>query len=222
MKVLWLTAVTIILDQLTKTLAYQKLAQSNSIPVIGDWLKFTYTENSGMAFGLEFGPAGLMAVLSSIATLFIIIYMIKVRKGYAPYRWSLGLVLGGALGNIIDRVFYGVIYYGAPLFHGRVIDFIHFDLWAGPVPDWIPFIGGSYYGFFPIFNIADIGIVLGVIGILFFQKKYHERLHPPEPEESAPVAAVQETLMNPAGEVATPPTSPGTEASNGGDGNLDG
>lgn len=188
MKVLWLTAITIIFDQLTKTIAFNKLAQSSSIPVVGDWLKLTYTENSGMAFGLQFGPPGTMAVFSSIATLFIIIYLFKVRNGYTPYRVSLALVLGGALGNIIDRIFYGVLYYGGPLFQGRVIDFIHFDFYTGPIPDAVPLLGGRYAGIFPIFNFADTAIVLGVVGILIFQKKYHEQLFGKENELAADVS----------------------------------
>lgn len=147
-----------------------------SIGLLGDWLKLTFTENPGMAFGITFGPAGLVTAFSIIATLLIVIYLYRVRKGYAPYRASLALILGGAIGNIIDRMFYGLVFGYGNFFQGRVVDFIHVDLWSGYVPDAVPFIGGNYMALFPIWNVADMAIVVGVVGILVFQKKFHEIL----------------------------------------------
>src|SRR5690606_30807988 len=84
------------------------------------------------------------------------------------------LIVGGALGNIIDRTFYGVIYGYGPLFYGEVVDFVHVDLWRGYVPDWVPFLGGDYMALFPIWNVADMAIVVGVAAIILFQRQFHE------------------------------------------------
>jgi signal peptidase II len=111
------------------------------------------------------------------ATLLVIYYMYQVRNGYLPYRASLALILGGALGNIIDRVFYGALLGYGELFTGRVVDFIHVSLWEGFVPQMVPFIGGAYMELFPIWNVADMAIVLGVVGILYFQKTFHQQLY---------------------------------------------
>ncbi len=163
------------LDQATKMLVVQTMYRSQSIPLIGEWLSLTYTENPGMAFGITFGPPSLITYFSIFATAVILFYLISIRKGYAPYRTSLALVLGGAFGNIIDRVFYGALIYGEPFFQGRVVDFIHVNVWRGYVSDSIPLLGGKYLALFPIWNVADMSIVVGVVGILFFQKAFHTR-----------------------------------------------
>src|SRR5690625_3423006 len=110
MRVLWITAVVVLIDQLTKVIVVRTMYLGQSIPVVGDWLRLTFTENPGMAFGISFGPRSLVTFLSLAATALIIGYFVSVRNSPAPYRISLALILGGALGNIIDRVFYGVIY----------------------------------------------------------------------------------------------------------------
>ncbi len=106
MRMLWVTLLVVLVDQLTKVLVVQTMYPGQSIPVIDDWLKLTYTENPGMAFGLSFGPPGTVAVLAIVATVLIAWYLYRIRDGYAPYRASLAVILGGALGNIIDRLFY--------------------------------------------------------------------------------------------------------------------
>ena len=173
MRVLWITGVVILLDQATKLLVMRTMYLGQQIPLIGDWLKLTYTENPGMAFGITFGPPGMVTVFSVIATFLITLYLFKVRKGYLPYRASLAFILGGAVGNIIDRVFYGALFNGESLFLGRVVDFIHVNVWSGFIPDAVPLIGGTYLSLFPIWNVADMAIVCGVVGILYFQKRYH-------------------------------------------------
>lgn len=174
MRVFWVTALVILIDQVTKFMVANTMLLGQSIPVLGDWLRLTYTLNPGMAFGITVGPPGLITVFSIAATLLIIYYLLQVRTGYAPYRYSLGLLLGGALGNIIDRVFYGVIFEYGPLFQGKVVDFIHVNLWRGHIPESIPVIGGTYAALFPIWNVADMAIVISVVGILTFQHKFHE------------------------------------------------
>lgn len=173
MRVLWLTGLVIVLDQITKQIVMRTMYLGQQIHLLGDWLKFTYTENPGMAFGITFGPKGMVTMFSVIATVLIILYLVKVRKGYLPYRASLGFILGGAIGNIIDRVFYGVLFGNETLFTGKVVDFIHVNVWSGFIPEAVPLMGGTYLSLFPIWNVADMAIVCGVVGILFFQKMYH-------------------------------------------------
>ena len=168
--------VIVIIDQVTKMLVVKHMTYGQSIAVLGDWLRLTYTENPGMAFGIELATPALVTIFSIIATVLIVVYLARVGRLYAPYRYSLALVLGGALGNIIDRVFYGWILYGEPFFLGRVVDFIHVNLWRGHVPDSVPLIGGNYVALFPIWNVADMAIVVGVVGILVFQRSFHRAM----------------------------------------------
>jgi len=196
MRLLWISALVVGLDQLTKAAVLHFMVKHQSIPILGDWLKFTFTENPGMAFGIQFGPRGTVTVLAVGATLLVIYYMYQVRNGYLPYRASLAFILGGALGNIIDRVFYGVFLGYGDLFTGRVVDFIHVSLWEGFIPEMVPFLGGAYMELFPIWNVADMAIVLGVVGILFFQKTFHERLY----NEQMAADSDGEDLAGPAGQ----------------------
>jgi len=178
MRLLWITAGIIAFDQVTKVIVRQTMAVPpyRSISLLGEWLQLTYTENPGMAFGITFGPPGMVTVFSIVATLLIIVYIYRVRKGYTPYRASLAFILGGAIGNIIDRMFYAQLFGYGSFFQGRVVDFIHVNLWSGYIPDAVPLIGGNYMALFPIWNVADMAIVGGVIGILVFQKKFHKHL----------------------------------------------
>lgn len=178
----------VLIDQITKVIVLNTMYIGQSIPLIGSWLRLTFTENPGMAFGITFGPRPLVTILSIVATVLIIGYMITVRNARPIYRASLALILGGALGNIIDRVFYGVIMGYDGFFVGRVVDFIHVDLWRGYIPDIIPVIGGSFMALFPIWNVADMAIVIGVVGMLLFQNHALPVADQPEdPEEDVPL-----------------------------------
>lgn len=174
MRVLWLSAVVLVLDQITKWVVLHNMVRYESIPLVGDWLKFTYTRNPGMAFGITFGPPWTVTLLAIVATVLICGYLWTVRRSYEPFRYSLALILGGALGNIIDRVFYGVIYEGAGWFQGHVVDFVHVDLYNGWVN--LPLLGPRYVSLFPIWNVADMAIVCGVVGFMAFQGGFHRSL----------------------------------------------
>lgn len=176
MRILWVAVLVILLDQASKLAVYLSMHRGQSIPVVGDWLRLTYTENPGMAFGITFGPEGMVTAFAIVATILIIYYLYQVRGAYWPYRMSLVFILGGAIGNIIDRIFYGVAFGYGQIFQGRVIDFIHVNVWRGMIPEWIPFLGGTYTALFPIWNVADMAIVVGVVGLLAFQHHYHEQL----------------------------------------------
>lgn len=179
MRVLWLSAFIVAVDQATKAAVLRYMSPETgvpqSIPLVDDWLRLTFTENPGMAFGLTIGPPGTVTVLSLVATLLVAGYIYQVRDGYAPYVWSLAFILGGALGNIVDRVFYGVLLDYGTYFTGHVVDFIHVSLWKGFIPQVVPLIGGSYMELFPIWNVADMAIVLGVVGVLLFHRSFHRR-----------------------------------------------
>lgn len=115
-----------------------------------------------------------------VAMVGIAIYLyIMAKKGSHPILlWCIALILGGAIGNVIDSALYGVLLNNAPYdspspwFHGQVIDMFYIDIWEGIVPDWLPFFGGEYYSLWPIFNIADASIFVGVTVILIMQKKF--------------------------------------------------
>ncbi len=197
MRVLWISGLVVLLDQSTKLLVLRTMYRGQQIPVLGDWLKFTFTENPGMAFGITPGPTAVVTVFSMLATALIVFYLYRVRQDYYPYRASLALILGGALGNIIDRLFYG-----DALFSGKVVDFIHVNLWSGFLPESIPLIGGMYISLFPIWNVADMGIVCGVASVILLHKKYAQEQAEREAaqnEADAPDAldALPETVSDP-------------------------
>ncbi len=192
MRVLWLSGFVVLIDQLTKAVVLETMYRGQSIPLVGDWLKFTFTENPGMAFGMRFGPDGTVTVLAILAMGLVAYYFFSVRHAYLPYRLSLAFIFGGAIGNIIDRVFYGVLLGYDGLFQGKVVDFIHVSVWKGWVPEWIPGYGGAFVDLFPIWNVADMAIVGGVIGVLIFHHTFHGRELKRLQQAAAPsIAAVE-------------------------------
>ncbi len=193
MRVFWVVACIVVVDQITKVWVRTSMYLGESIPVWGDVLRLTFTENPGMAFGITFGVPLLVTVFSIIATVLILLYLIYLRNANWAYRTGLALILGGAVGNIIDRVFYAKIFNYGGLFRGQVVDFIHVDLWRGVVADWVPLVGGKYLALFPIWNVADMSIVVGVVMVLLFQR----RLAP-----ATPVASTPESVAEPAEAIA--------------------
>jgi signal peptidase II len=178
LKVLYYTLVIVILDQLTKIIVkgfsipfinfkHEGMFYGQRIPVIGDVFQFTFVENPGMAFGIDFGDGvklwlSLFSVFASIGLLF---YLYHVRKESFSLRFSLALILGGAIGNLIDRVFYGIFYSYAPIFYGKVVDFLDFDFFNFE-------IFGRSYDRWPIFNIADMAVSIGVLVLLIFYRQH--------------------------------------------------
>jgi signal peptidase II len=180
MRVLWTTLAIILVDQITKLFikgsawfGIKGMHLGESKPIIGDWFKLTFTENPGMAFGMELAPKLLLTLFSLVATFLILWYLWRVRNAHWGYRLSLASILGGAFGNIIDRVFYAKLYGYGDWFYGQVVDFIHFDIWRGTIASWVPIWGGQWTALFPIWNVADMSIVVGVVSILLFQGRFH-------------------------------------------------
>lgn len=209
MRVLWVAALIILFDQATKLTVLQTMYRGQSIPLVGDWLRFTFTENPGMAFGIEIGPPGMITMFAMFVTGLIIYYIYQIRASYFPYRLSLAFILGGALGNIIDRVFYGVMLDYNGYFRGHVVDFIHVDVWRGHLPEILPLIGGSYTALFPIWNVADMAIVAGVVGILLFQNRFHEELTEAAAQNEQPDTS---GALTPTGAAATDVAAPDAAA----------
>ncbi|MGC4020788.1 MAG: lipoprotein signal peptidase [Cyclobacteriaceae bacterium] len=176
--------VVILIDQTSKLMVNQYMSIHEEVNVIGDWFKLHYLLNPGMAFGIrwenEFGKLAL--TIFRIGAMFGIgYYLIRSakRNSHTGFLVCLALILGGAVGNVIDSTFYGVFLDNAPLdsptkwFHGQVIDMLYFPLVSFQVPDWVPFRGGTYFSFFdPVFNIADSSIFIGVVLILIFQRRF--------------------------------------------------
>ncbi len=140
------------------------MSYGTSYPVIGDFIRLTYIENAGMAFGFDIGGKHFFGIVSILASIFIIIYMFKMRNSNFSFRFSLALILGGACGNLIDRVFYGVLFDYGPLFYGRVVDFMDIDFFN------IQILGYNLNRW-PIFNVADASVTIGVILLLIFHNK---------------------------------------------------
>jgi signal peptidase II len=184
--------------------------------VAGDWFILHFTENPGMAFGLEFGGNYGKLILSSfriIASLAGIWYIIHiVKKGEHPgFILSVSLILAGAVGNILDSAFYGLLFGESDEFnvakflpaeggyagflHGRVVDMFYFPIWNGTFPSWLPIWGGEEFQFFrPIFNFADFSISCGVGIILVFQKKFiKDRKEPVSTANPSPESVSNET-----------------------------
>lgn len=179
----------ILVDQLTKILVKTNMSLYDTINIT-DWFQIYFVENNGMAFGIEAGGKLFLSLFRIIAVVFIIIYIKKlIKEGFKKgFIACVALILAGASGNIIDSVFYGVIFEASyaghtasfvpwgegysTLFHGKVVDMLYFPLFSGTFPNWIPFIGGEDFLFFRfIFNIADSAITVGVILLLLFYRK---------------------------------------------------
>lgn len=178
MKVLYLSFFIVLVDQLSKLIVkgfsiaalnirFEGMDYGQSINVIGDIFKFTFVENPGMAFGIDVGGISklFLSLFSLIASIAIVIYIYKMRHQKLLFRMALALILGGAVGNLIDRFFYGIIFDYAPLFYGRVVDFLHFDALGFT-------IFGKTFDSFPIFNVADSAVTIGVGILLIFHKNF--------------------------------------------------
>lgn len=166
--------VVVILDQLTKH--WIRLSPSwHRAEIIPGWLSFNYTQNPGMALGMRWASTEVISVIAIIATLGIFGYVFYNRRQASnSYLFCMGLVLGGAIGNIIDRLIMGYLGSYGGVLEGHVVDFIHFDL----------VING--YPVFPyIFNVADIAISTAIIAMIIFHKKVMPRDFQSEEEEES-------------------------------------
>ncbi len=179
-------------DQALKFWVKHHMAWQEQIPMLGKWFRLHFTENNGMAFGIELGDgeAGKLVLtwFRIIAVSFGFWYLWKFLKEDKSFGLLIcvSLILAGAIGNIIDSIFYGVWfndinrYTTTGYFHGRVVDMLYFPLIEGTFPKWFPIWSGEEFVFFsPVFNLADAAISAGVISLLVFQKRFFG-VHVPE------------------------------------------
>ena len=148
------TGLVIALDQFTKQLAINSLMQNEkSLVLIADWLKLTYTENTGIAFGISLGSHSLLIAITALILAALLFYVVFSKNRTPVFLVTFGLILGGGVGNLIDRVAFG-----------RVVDFIHVDIYQG-------YLFGSWMSLWPVFNIADSAITVGACILLIWHNK---------------------------------------------------
>lgn len=190
-KAIGIIILILLIDQISKIYIKTHFELGDEVQVF-NWFKILFVENEGMAWGAKIpGNYGkLILTLFRIGILPLIGYWLydTVRKnGSRILIIAIAMIFAGALGNIIDSVFYGVVFNGSEgqlasflpeeggygkLFHGKVVDMLYFPIWKGNLPEWIPFRGGKYFTFFnAVFNVADSAISIGVALLLLFNKR---------------------------------------------------
>ena len=185
-----LVAALLVVDQVVKVLVKTNMQIGEDIPLIGEWCRLHFIENEGFAFGMSMGGATGKVVLTLVrlvASAVIAWLLVRMVKGgtRSSLVVSLALVFAGAVGNLVDSCFYGLIfnesYYSvatlfpaeggyAPLLQGKVVDMFYFPLFEFDWPMWVPLVGGNHFEFFnAIFNVADSAITIGIVWLLIDQ-----------------------------------------------------
>ena len=184
----------LLVDQIVKFIVKLNMALYESIPVFGHWFQIDFVENPGAAFGMQLGGEWgklLLSLIRIAAIVLIAWYTHRLIHRSAPKGVIVGfaLILAGAIGNMIDSAFYGLIFSEstphavatlfpegggyASFLHGKVVDMLYFPIIESTWPDWMPWVGGRDFIFFsPVFNIADSYITVAVLYLIFFKHKY--------------------------------------------------
>lgn len=193
-----LVVIILLIDQISKFYIKTHFAL-NDKTVVFSWFQIVFVENEGMAWGTKMSDfisfisdrtaKLILTIFRIVAVCFISYWLVSSikRKSATILVVAISLIFAGAMGNIIDSVFYGILFndsqsqvatflpkdggYGS-LFHGKVVDMLHFPMWSGFLPEWMPFVGGDYFTFFePVFNVADMAISTGIGMLIVFNKK---------------------------------------------------
>ncbi|HEX7357339.1 MAG TPA: signal peptidase II [Ignavibacteriaceae bacterium] len=199
MKALYLSFAVVVIDQISKLMVkgfsipflninYDGMYLGQMIPVIDDFFRLTFVENPGMAFGYDPGSNFklIISIFSLVASIGLIFYLYVIRDKSWSLKIAIALILGGAVGNLIDRTFYGLLFDYAPLFYGKVVDFFDVDFF-----DFTLF--GRSYDRWPVFNVADAAVTIGVLVLLLFYKKHQE--DDEKIKETVEAAQSSETMM---------------------------
>lgn len=196
-KALILILIVIVLDQIFKIWVKTSMTLGQEIPVLGNWFILHFTENNGMAFGIQLSgnwgklTLSIFRIIAVIAIGWYIVHLTK-KKAHTGLILCMSLIFAGALGNILDSAFYGILFSNssyhslaafmpenggyAPFLHGRVVDMLYFPLIEGTTPEWFPIWPNEHFIFFrPVFNIADSAITIGVVILILFQKRFFKK-----------------------------------------------
>jgi len=195
-KAFLLAGILLIIDQIIKIWVKTNMQLEEQFAVLGQWFFIRFTENYGMAFGMEFGGETGKIILTSfrfvaiLAIAFYIIYLEK-HKAHKGLIFCMAMIFAGALGNLVDSMFYGMIFndsYGqiatflpqnggySSFMHGKVVDMFYAPIIRGHFPAWFPFWANQSFEFFrPIFNFADACITSGVFTVIIFQRKFFKK-----------------------------------------------
>jgi signal peptidase II len=198
---LFIVFLVILFDQSLKFYIKTHFYYGEEVNVLGSWFRLHFIENEGMAFGMKLSQAAIGKLILTLFRLVAVTFGFFLLKKIVDRKYATGaiicgsLILAGALGNLLDSMFYGLIFsessfhlgrlvpwgtgYGN-LFHGRVVDMLYFPMVDTILPNWIPFVGGKNFVFFePVFNLADAAISVGVFTLILFQKKFIHRQEEP-------------------------------------------
>lgn len=196
-KSILIVVLVLLVDQVLKVWIKTHMTLGEEFSVIGNWFRIHFVENNGMAFGFEFGGSYgkiFLSLFRLVAIFMIGWYIPKLVKRGLPMGFiaCVALIFAGAIGNVIDSAFYGLIFNDsvgkvsslfppeggyAPFLHGRVVDMFYFPLVSGVFPSWVPFWGGQDFEFFrPVFNVADSSISIGIFSIIIFYRKLFNKL----------------------------------------------
>ena len=197
-KAIIIIVLILLIDQISKIYIKTHFKLTETVEVLS-WFKIHFVENDGMAWGTKLSDFFTFISDKSaklILTLFRIVavtgigfWLVDVtkKKKSKTLVFAIAIIFAGALGNILDSIFYGLLFSDsdmqvatflpeaggyAEVFHGKVVDMLHFPLWSGVLPEWLPFFGGKYFSFFdPVFNVADVAISTGIGILIVFNKR---------------------------------------------------